>query len=382
MAIDRAVGEIEREFGDAPCPATDAEDIHTWIESKLVEFAGEAGRKIHTARSRNDQVATLLVLYLIDAGQRLASRFAGLTRVFCERAKAWSDLAFPLQTHAQFAAPGTVGFWALRYAVAFERSRDFLALCLGAWRKCCPLGSGAVAGSSIGIDRRIQAMELGFDGPSPSALYSTTARDECLELLAVMAHASLHLQSFAADIIAFSQTPFGWTKYPTAFGTGSSMMPNKANPDAMELLRGECSGILSAHAHALTLLKGLPSGYNRDLQCLKPIVRGTVEKLAFLVEMTTAFMGELDFDRDRLSAAMQQGHIDATLRMEAKVREGTPLRDAHHAVAEELTRSASPPVSDVASLTVDQYTTIGSASPAETRRVANDLLAKLRPTGA
>ena len=160
----------------------------------------------------------------------------------------------------------------MRYAASFDRVLRHLRFLLAEWSRCCPLGSGAVAGSSIPIDRRIQASELGFKGPSVNALDSTCTRDECLELLALASQAALHLQSFSTDIIIFSQTPLGWTKYPPAFATGSSMMPNKINPDAMELLRGQCNAVISAHHELTFILKGLPTGYSRDLQCAKPVL--------------------------------------------------------------------------------------------------------------
>ncbi len=342
----------------------------------LVELIGEAGRKIHTARSRNDQVATLLLLYLIDEGGRLERELAELTSVCCRRAMQWADLAFPLQTHAQFAMPGTVGFWILRYAVSWDRLRRHAEYFTGRWGQYCPLGCGAAAGSSIPIDRRIQARELGFAEPSPNALASTSTRDECLEYLWLAAQTALHLQSFATDVIAFSQTPFGWTKYPRAFGTGSSMMPNKTNPDAMELLRGESCAVLAAHSEAIMLLKGLPSGYNRDLQCVKPIVHRTAEKLSRLIRMTTAFLEALEFDAERLREALKLGNIGATFRMERLVREGVPLRKAHEQVATEV-RSASEALTGT-NLDCTTYQTIGGANPGETRRVAEDILAAMR----
>ncbi|MCH7839762.1 MAG: argininosuccinate lyase, partial [Planctomycetes bacterium] len=253
-ALNRGLDTIEQRYADQPCPESDAEDLHTWIEMELATLVGEVASKIHTARSRNDQVATLLKLYVIAAGRQLTEKLAQLTRVCCLRAKDWSDLVFPLQTHCQFAAPGSVGFWALRYAAAFDRVRNHLNLCAEQWKRYCPLGAGAVGGSSIPIDRAIQAAELHFGEPARNALDATTTRDECLDLLALAAQAALHLQSLATDVIAFSQTPFGWTIYPAAFGTGSSMMPNKTNPDAMELLRGEANTVLSAHSQSLLLL--------------------------------------------------------------------------------------------------------------------------------
>lgn len=316
-------------------------------------------------------------MYAIDSADRLDPRLMQLIEVLCTRAKLWSDLVMPLQTHQQFAAPGTAGAWALRFAVCLARMRTHFAFLSDHWRSACPLGSAAVAGSTLNIDRRTQAGELGFDAPSQSALASTSARDECLELLAVLAQIALHAQALATDVICFSQTPLAWTVYPSQFGTGSSMMPNKTNPDAMELVRGEACAVLAAHAHALTLLKGLPSGYNRDLQCIKPLVRDAVENTIATCELLTAFVAALEFDRERLLDCARLGHLDATARMEAKVAEGAPLRAAHHAIAEDLAGAAATPESITA--IVHAYRTIGSASPAETRRVADELLAQLSP---
>src|ERR1043166_9324677 len=289
-AIQRALSEMGASLDLGEPPVSDAEDIHTFVESELVKRAGEAGKKIHTARSRNDQVATLLKMFVIGCGERLLADSRQLAEACCRQEEAWSDLPMPLQTHTQFAAPGSAGAWILRYAAAGERICGQAAEAARRWREECPLGSGAVAGSSVPINRAIQAQELGFVRPSASALDSTTTRDECIEFLAIAAQAALHLQSLATDVILFSQTPLGWTKYPAEFGTGSSMMPNKMNPDAMELLRGEAAAVMSAHGHALMLLKGLPSGYNRDLQCIKPLVRETAEKLQGLFALAIAFI--------------------------------------------------------------------------------------------
>ena len=316
-------------------------------------------------------------MYTVDSADRLDPRLVQLIEVLCVRAKGWSDYVMPLQTHQQFAAPGVAGCWALRFAVALERIRTHLGFLEEQWRDGCPLGAGAVAGSTLPVNRQRQADGLDFAAPTPSALFSTTARDECLELLAVLAQIAIHLQSFAADVICFNQTPLGWTIYPREFGTGSSMMPNKTNPDAMELLRGECCAILAAHAQALTLLKGLISGYNRDLQCIKPLLHEAVEKTLNACELVTAFTAALEFDRKRLLASALQGHIDATARMEAKVAEGTPLRDAHHLIADDLAGSAATPESITS--VVHAYRTLGSASPAETRRVADEILGRLNP---
>ncbi len=372
-AVRDGLRRLSEQYLDRPCPESQAEDIHTWVESALVELIGEPGRKIHTARSRNDQVATLLKMFVITSGNNLSGNLADLIRAYCEKADQWADLTFPLQTHCQFAAPGSVGFWALRFAASFDRVRRVLQSLTRTWQQSCPLGSGAVAGSSIPIDRNLQANLLGFDAPSCNALDATSTRDECLDLLNQCAMIALHLQSFATDVIAFSQTPFGWTKYPPAFGTGSSMMPNKTNPDAMELLRGHARLIASSHQQAFTLLQGLPSGYNRDLQCIKPIVHETHTGLTALLDMTTAFVADLDFDAEKTSASCNQGFIDATLRMESDVSGGKPLRDAHHDIAAAVASGGF--VGDPPS--IDAYQTIGSASPAETRRQAALILDSL-----
>lgn len=374
--LRRALDVIEREFGQAACPRSEAEDLHTWVEERLTQLAGEVGKKIHSARSRNDQIATLLKMYVIDAGRRLQQGLSELVRVSCRKAQAWADLAFPLQTHQQFAAPGSVGFWVLRYTTSFDRVRRRLEHSLGEWQQYCPLGAGAVAGSSIPIDRRVQARELGFAEPAPNALDATSTRDECLELLALATQCALHLQSLATDVIVFSQTPLGWTRYPAEFATGSSMMPNKANPDAMELLRGECNAVTAAHAELVSILKGLPSGYNRDLQCVKPVVRRGAEKLHALLGMVAAFLERLEFDAERLAASLGQGNVGATLRMEENVLAGMPLRQAHHLVAAEVSEAASgsAPVIDSP---LSRYRTLGSTSPSEVRRVAAAILASL-----
>ncbi|HNO79592.1 MAG TPA: argininosuccinate lyase [Phycisphaerae bacterium] len=380
VAVEAALKQLavdalaEGTLGDPPSDSP-AEDIHTWVESELVQRVGDVGKKIHTARSRNDQVATLLVMYAIDAGSKVADAARQLSLQLCDKAMQWAPLVFPLQTHCQFAAPGSVGFWALKYAAAFERSANRLSDSINAWKRACPLGSGAVAGSSIPIDRKTQATLLGFDGPSDNALDSTSTRDACLELLADAAHTALHLQSFATDVIAFAQTSLAWVAYPAAFGTGSSMMPNKTNPDAMELLRGECNAIVAAHNHALLIMRGLPSGYNRDLQCIKPVVQSSAELLTELLEMTTHFTEALAFRPENLKASLQMGHIDATLRMEEKVQDGMAMRDAHHAVAGDL--DAAEPGRDIAAL-AKQYQTIGSASPEETVRIAKAMIQRIQ----
>ncbi len=369
VRIADALDEIESEYIGSDAPESDAEDLHTWVEHEVVVRVGQSGKKLHTARSRNDQVATLTKMFLIHVASEFIYDAYELTRVCCHQATAWADLTFPLQTHCQFAAPGSVGFWSLKYATAFQRSARTMYAMKSLWDEHCPLGSGAVAGSSIAIDRTIQAKGLDFHGPSRNALDSTSTRDEVLQYLGCITQFSIHLQSLATDVILFSQTPFGWTKYPPAFGTGSSMMPNKSNPDAMELLRGEACSLQSAHSELVLILKGLPSGYNRDLQCIKPLIRNTYDTVSVLSEMTSAFIEQLGFDESRIRESLSMGNIGATLRMESHVKEGKPLRDAHHAESQ-----ADGSAKDDFATDPSRYTTTGSASPDETRRIAKQIL--------
>jgi argininosuccinate lyase len=375
-AIETALADIKRQFAGRECPTSDAEDLHTWIETELTKRTGDAGKKIHTGRSRNDQVATLLKLYVISSGERLRGDLHALVSECCRRAEGWADVPMVMHTHQQYAAPGSAGFWILRFAVSWDRARRHVGHYLTEWRRSCPLGSGAVAGSSLPVDRNVQARELGFKGPSLNALESTSCRDECLEFLGVAAQTALHLQALAADVIIFTQTGLGWVKYPKEFGTGSSMMPNKMNPDAMELLRGEANAILAAQMHATMLLKGLPSGYDRDLQCVKPLVRDAAEKLHVLCEMTAAFLAAMEFDAEKTRASMAQGAIGATLLMEKKVAEGKPLREAHHEVAE-LVSGGLAGQKIAPEEWIKSYKTAGSANPEEVRRAAREIMGQL-----
>lgn len=390
-SIESALEAMRTDYEGQPCPPSDAEDLHTWVESSLVERVGDAGKKIHTARSRNDQVATLLVLFLLDRAHHLERELRGLVTILAERAITWRSVPMLARTHTRFAAPGSAGFWALRYATAFRRAAMRAASLRELWSLECPLGSGAVAGSSIAIDRRLQARELGFREPSWNALDATGSRDECLEYLSLASNLALHIQSFATDVIDFAADELGWIRYPAEFATGSSMMPNKSNPDALELLRGSCAKVESASIQAVLLLKGLPSGYNRDLQCIKPLVSETASSLEAACALVARFVRAMELDPERMAASFVGTDADATLRMEALVREGLPLREAHHRIAAEVARkrggndpervahaaavdSPQSKTTDYWEQLITTYSTEGGASPVEVQRVAERLV--------
>ena len=362
-------------LGLGDCPTSDAEDIHTWLEAELTLRVGDAGKRIHTARSRNDQVATLLAMYLIDSADQLGNHLANLVRTCAARAKTWAEIIMPMQTHAEFAAPGSAGFWILRFGDAFHRWSRRATWLHKDWQRDCPLGAGAVAGSSIPIDRQQQANGLGFDGPALNAFNATSSRDNCLEWLALLGHIGITMQSFAADVLAFCQTPFDWVDYPKAFGTGSSMMPNKHNPDAMELLRGEACALTAAHHQATTLMKGLTSGYQRDLQTIKPLVRNATETAFNLIALTTDFIAALEFKQDQLAACFNGGNLMATLAMEDLVKQGIPLRNAHHQIAQRIADGET--FNAITPDTLKQYATTGSPNPSITIAAADTLLKDL-----
>lgn len=361
-----ALDAIETQWAGEAVHESDAEDLHTWIEAEITARCAPAGERIHTARSRNDQVATLLLLHLRKVAEDLDASLARLVTTLLRRVDDWADLQMPLQTHLQFAAPGSVGAWPLRFAASLTRTRRHLAFLREEWARWCPLGAGAVAGSSIPIDRARQATLLGFDAPWPSSLDATSSRDACLELLAWATQAALQLQALAADGQIYAQTSVSFTHYPASLATGSSMMPNKSNPDALELLRGEANAIAGAHAQAVLLLKGLPSGYQRDLQCIKPLVRDAPAKLIHLIDLAEVYVDQVDFDPVRLAAACTQGDIGATLRMEARVAGGAAMRSAHHV-------EADGPEGEPVAADAKAYRTAGGASPEAVREMARAL---------
>ena len=375
-----ALESLEAEWVGRPTPDVDDEDLHTWVENRLTEKVGTPGRKIHTARSRNDQVATLLELFRRSTAGARAAR-AGLTASRHRRSPSGrstgADLQFPLQTHCPVRRTGQS--WEAGRCVtptAFERgSASRLALSLQSlWRASAALSDqGAVAGLvHARSTATIQAIAAGVRrARRRTRSTATSRRDEtrAVELLALAAHLAT-----APPVVgrptrsAFAQTPFSWLLpvCRAASMTGSSMMPNKSNPDAAELLRGESNGLHGALVHALTLLKGLPSGYNRDLQALKPVIRDAMERAVDLVALALALVEAMRFDAERLAESMGQGNIGATLRMERRVLDGVPLREAHHAEAA-ATGSDAPESSQ-------RYVTLGAGSPVEVRRAAEALI--------
>lgn len=348
-AIDRGLAQITREIESAaagpnavgvpgawPGWKIELEDVHMCIEAALVERVGDAGRKLHTGRSRNDQVALDLRLWLRDASAELARGINDVLGAFVHLAGQQGDVLLPSYTHLQRAQPIVVGAECMAWWAMFDRDRRLLSLMLTFpdGLSASPLGSGAVAGSTLPLDRDQTAGDLGFSGPSLSSIDSTASRDEALDYLHACSRIALHLSRLAEQWIIYCTTEFGFLTLGEAYTTGSSMMPQKRNPDMLELIRGRCATILGHHAALQTLLKGLPLAYNRDLQEDKRHVFAAHDMTRDCLAMASRVVASAKFNPERINASLDRGHLDATVLAEYLVAKGIPFRTAHQVVGQ------------------------------------------------
>ncbi len=308
------------------------EDIHMALEAALIERIGEPGRRLHTARSRNDQIALDLRLYVRDAiDLDMLPLLADLQWDFLRSAERYVEAVMPSYTHLQRAQPITVAAYLLAYVEQFERDRERF-MDLRTRVNVCPLGSGALAGSTLPIDRRAVARRLGFAEISRNSIDATSDRDFIIEFLAAAALCAVHLSRLAEDWILFSSQEFRFISIADAFCTGSSMMPQKKNPDVLELVRGKVGRLHGALVGMLTLAKGLPQAYNRDLQEDKIHLFSAHDTLKQSLEVVAAVVRNTTFNLDRLRAATERGFLDATVLAEYLVSKGVPFRKAHQIV--------------------------------------------------
>jgi argininosuccinate lyase len=323
LAADVEAGRIEWD------PAL--EDVHLNLEAALVARIGPLGNKLHTGRSRNDQVATDLRLWLRRAIDRLDAGIVGLERALLGLAEREGEAVLPGTTHIQPAQPVLLAHHLLAYVEMLERDRGRLA---DARRRAnvSPLGAGALAGAGYPLDRAATARELGFDGVTANSIDAVSDRDFVVETLAAVALAMVHLSRLAEEITWWSNPQFGFVRVADAFSTGSSMMPNKRNPDPAELVRGKSARAIAALTAVLGLLKGLPLGYQRDLQEDKPPLFGAVATFEASLGVLTGLIETLKIDRARMREAAERGHTTATAVADALVRRGVPFRTAHHVV--------------------------------------------------
>ncbi len=321
------------------------EDIHMNIEARLAEIIGEAAGRLHTARSRNDQVATDLKLWVRDAIDELDGQLHALQEALAEKAEAHADAVMPGFTHLQSAQPVTFGHHLLAYVEMLQRDRGRFADCRRRLNTS-PLGAAALAGTAFPIDRQATASALGFDRPAANSLDAVSDRDFVLEALAAASICAVHLSRFAEEIVIWSTAQFGFLKLSDRFTTGSSIMPQKRNPDAAELVRAKTGRIVGALNALIVTMKGLPLAYSKDMQEDKEQIFDALPSLSLCLAAMTGMVSDLTADKDAMRAAAGAGYSTATDLADWLVREaGLPFRDAHHVtgriVAEAETRGVA-----------------------------------------
>jgi argininosuccinate lyase len=332
---DRLIKGLEaigRELAEGAFPfRPDLEDIHMNIERRLVELVGPVGGKLHTGRSRNDQIALDERLYLKDAVAQARAGLARTQAALVDRAAASVDVPMPGYTHLQRAQPIVLGHHLLAYVFMLERDRERFAGC-GARADVLPLGSGALAGTGFPIDRAALARDLGFASVSPNSLDAVSDRDCILEYLAAAAITGVHLSRLAADLTLWATAEFGFVEFADAFATGSSIMPQKKNPDVAELIRGKSGRLYGNLMALLTTMKGLPLAYNSDMQEDKEPLFDSVDTLEAILGVLPPLLGSLEFRVERMRAAAGENYATATDLADYLVRKGLPFREAHEVV--------------------------------------------------
>jgi argininosuccinate lyase len=311
--------------------AETAEDVHSFIEARLVALVGDAGRKLHTGRSRNDQVATALRLWLRDEIDAIETSARAAQGALLALAEAHAEAVLPGYTHLQRAQPVLWAHWCLAYFEMLARDRERLA---DARRRTnvLPLGSAALAGTSYPVDRESVARALGFEGVSRNSLDAVSDRDFCVEFAAAASLIMVHLSRLSEDIIVYATTEFGFLELSDAISTGSSLMPQKKNPDALELVRGKSARVFGHTLSLLTLMKGLPLAYNKDMQEDKEAVFDIADTVRTSLEVAAIVLGNIRLREERTREAAARGYMNATELADYLARKGLPFREAHEAV--------------------------------------------------
>jgi argininosuccinate lyase len=305
-----------------------AEDIHHFVELELTKQIGDLALKLHTGRSRNEQIATDMRLFVREAIDNTIEDLRQWAHALITLAESSGEAVMPSYTHLQRAEPVLVAHWLLTYVSMIER--DITRL--GDARKrmnLCPLGSGAIAGATLALDRTIAARALNFDAPTPNSMDATSDRDFALEFTQAIATLGLHISRFAEELTLYSTAEFGFLDLPEAFSTGSSAMPQKKNPDLTELLRGKSGRLLGAATTLATLIKGLPLAYNKDLQEGQEPVFDAADTIAGILSVLPAFTSSLKFRFDRMKSAAETGYLNAMAAATYLSNKGVPFRKAH-----------------------------------------------------
>ena len=328
--LEAGLDRVAERLGEGAQPVATDEDIHTMIDRLLHEEAGDVASKLHTGRSRNDQVATATRLWTVDACGRLDEAVRMLQRVMIAHAETLQDALMPAYTHLQRAQPVSAAHWMLSHFWPLERDRARLA---DAAKRAnvLPLGAGAVAGCAFPVSRVLLQGSLGFAAVTPNSIDAVSDRDFVAEVLFTLSLGAVHLSRLAEDLILYGSSEFGFVRFGDRFSTGSSMMPQKRNPDALELARGSGGRLLGDLVSLMATLKGLPSGYNKDLQDDKRALFDAVDTMLLVLPAVAGALEELTFDRERLRAAVT-GSMMATDLADYLVTKGASFREAHGVV--------------------------------------------------
>ncbi|MBC8945727.1 argininosuccinate lyase [Xenorhabdus indica] len=333
--LDLALNELLDEVRANPKAIlqSDAEDIHSWVEGQLIAKVGELGKKLHTGRSRNDQVATDLKLWCKDQIADIQQALLELQQALVITAENNQDAVMPGYTHLQRAQPVTFAHWCLAYAEMLSRDETRLQDTLKRL-DVSPLGCGALAGTAYDIDREQLASWLGFASVTRNSLDSVSDRDHVLELLSDASISMIHLSRFAEDLVFFNSGEAGFIELSDRVTSGSSLMPQKKNPDALELIRGKCGRVQGALTSMMMTLKGLPLAYNKDMQEDKEGLFDALGTWRDCLHMAVLVLDGIQLRRDRCKEAAQQGYANATELADYLVAKGVPFREAHHIVGE------------------------------------------------
>jgi argininosuccinate lyase len=315
----------------------EAEDVHHFVEKKLVALIGETGKKLHSGRSRNEQIATDLRLFVRESIDDLIASTGGFLGTLVQRAEEHKAAVMPAYTHLQRAEPVLIAHWLLAYFQMFRRDAERLRDCRKRANDC-PLGSGAIAGAPLPLDRHIASRELGFDQPTANSMDATSDRDFVIELVNTLSLIGVHLSRWAEELILFATQEYGFIKLPEAYSTGSSAMPQKQNPDALELIRGKSARLIGCQVALVTNVKGLPLAYNKDLQETQEPLLDAVATASACLEIATGFMQLVQFNTDRMRQACEHGFMNALAAAIYLVRRGVPFREAHEIVAHAVQR--------------------------------------------
>ncbi|MCE9589393.1 MAG: argininosuccinate lyase [Planctomycetes bacterium] len=391
--IERGLSEIGKEieaagadYGAAwPGWKVELEDVHMCIEAALIEKIGDAGRKLHTGRSRNDQVAADLMFWIRDSIWGLGKKFSPLFRALFTLAERDGGIVMPAYTHLQRAQPIVVGGELIAWAQAFSRSLDRFDALYELLE--FPLGSGAIAGSSLGIDRKETAWFAeranlldDFDKPdlTRSSIDGTASRDMACDFLYALAMTAMTLSRWAEQWIIYASTEFSFITLDNRYTTGSSMMPQKRNPDMLELIRGRCGNVYGHLVALLTILKGLPIGYNRDLQEDKRHVFAAYDIVSDSIEMAARIVATTKFNEAKIAQGLDRGFLDATSLAEYLVTKGVPFRTAHQVVGALVRSCESRGYHKLGQLTLDDFNA-ACAAASQPKVCANDVYDWLGP---